>query len=69
MACRWQPAALHKASRPLLPFVINSSFALPKSFVNPANFDFHCHSTVSDGMLPPEVVARRAAEMVSTSGR
>lgn len=29
--------------------------------VTPANFDFHCHSCVSDGLLPPEVVARRAA--------
>jgi hypothetical protein len=29
--------------------------------VTPANFDFHCHSIVSDGLLPPEVVARRAA--------
>jgi len=26
-----------------------------------ANFDFHCHSTVSDGLLPPEAVVRRAA--------
>lgn len=24
-------------------------------------FDFHCHSTVSDGLLPPAAVARRAA--------
>jgi hypothetical protein len=61
MACRWQPAALHKAGRPLVPFVINSSFVLPLPFVNPANFDFHCHSMISDGLLPPEVVARRAA--------
>jgi hypothetical protein len=29
--------------------------------VTPANFDFHCHSVVSDGLLPPDVVARRAA--------
>jgi len=29
--------------------------------VTPANFDFHCHSIVSDGLLPPDVVARRAA--------
>ncbi len=27
----------------------------------PANFDFHCHSTVSDGLLAPEALARRAA--------
>ncbi len=61
MPARWQPAALHQRSRSPRPFVINSSFPLPRLFVNPANFDFHCHSTVSDGMLPPEVVARRAA--------
>jgi 3',5'-nucleoside bisphosphate phosphatase len=29
--------------------------------VNPANFDFHCHSSVSDGLLPPAALARRAA--------
>jgi predicted metal-dependent phosphoesterase TrpH len=29
--------------------------------VTPANFDFHCHSIVSDGFLPPQDVARRAA--------
>jgi 3',5'-nucleoside bisphosphate phosphatase len=29
--------------------------------VTPANFDFHCHSAVSDGLLPPQEVARRAA--------
>lgn len=29
--------------------------------MTPANFDFHCHSIVSDGLLPPDVVARRAA--------
>jgi predicted metal-dependent phosphoesterase TrpH len=29
--------------------------------VNPANFDFHCHSLVSDGLLAPAVVGRRAA--------
>lgn len=29
--------------------------------VTPANFDFHCHSTVSDGLLPPQEVAQRAA--------
>lgn len=32
----------------------------------PRNFDFHCHSTVSDGLLPPaDVVARAAARGVS----
>ena len=29
--------------------------------VTPANFDFHCHSAVSDGLLPPREVAGRAA--------
>lgn len=29
--------------------------------MTPANFDFHCHSTVSDGLLPPQTVAKRAA--------
>ena len=29
--------------------------------MTPANFDFHCHSIVSDGLLPPAEVARRAA--------
>lgn len=29
--------------------------------MNPANFDFHCHSSVSDGLLSPTVVAQRAA--------
>ena len=29
--------------------------------MTPINFDFHCHSTVSDGLLPPQQVARRAA--------
>jgi predicted metal-dependent phosphoesterase TrpH len=29
--------------------------------MTPANFDFHCHSVVSDGLLPPAEVARRAA--------
>ena len=29
--------------------------------MTPANFDFHCHSAVSDGLLPPQEVARRAA--------
>lgn len=29
--------------------------------MNPANFDFHCHSTVSDGLLSPTEVVRRAA--------
>lgn len=42
-------------------FVLNSSFALALSSVNPANFDFHCHSSVSDGLLPPAAVARRAS--------
>ena len=29
--------------------------------MTPVNFDFHCHSIVSDGLLPPDVVAKRAA--------
>jgi len=29
--------------------------------MNTANCDFHCHSTVSDGLLPPAEVVRRAA--------
>ena len=29
--------------------------------MTPINFDFHCHSTVSDGLLPPNEVAKRAA--------
>lgn len=41
--------------------MINSSFAFKRLPVTPANFDFHCHSIVSDGLLPPQVVARRAA--------
>ena len=41
--------------------MINSRFALRSLPVTPANFDFHCHSSVSDGLLPPAVVARRAA--------
>ncbi len=42
-------------------FVLNSPFAFAQSSVNPANFDFHCHSSVSDGLLPPAAVARRAS--------
>ncbi|MGE5386520.1 MAG: 3',5'-nucleoside bisphosphate phosphatase [Betaproteobacteria bacterium] len=30
--------------------------------MNPANFDFHCHSSISDGLLSPSEVVRRAAE-------
>jgi len=29
--------------------------------VSPANFDFHCHSAVSDGLLSPQELAQRAA--------
>ncbi|HZX33312.1 MAG TPA: 3',5'-nucleoside bisphosphate phosphatase [Rhodocyclaceae bacterium] len=29
--------------------------------MNPTNFDFHCHSVVSDGLLPPAELVRRAA--------
>ena len=41
--------------------MINSSFPPVVLPVNPVNFDFHCHSTVSDGLLPPAAVAARAA--------
>lgn len=61
MAPSNQPAALHQGGRSRPAFVIDSSFALPPLPVNPANFDFHCHSVVSDGLLPPSVVAGRAA--------
>jgi len=42
--------------------MLKSSFFQRFPFVPPANFDFHCHSTVSDGLLSPGEVARRAAE-------
>ena len=29
--------------------------------MTPANFDLHCHSIISDGLLPPAELARRAA--------
>ena len=41
--------------------MINSSFPPVVLPVNPVNFDFHCHSTVSDGLLSPAAVAARAA--------
>ncbi|MDR1994798.1 3',5'-nucleoside bisphosphate phosphatase [Azonexus sp.] len=41
--------------------MIKFPFAQWLPFVNPVNFDFHCHSIVSDGLLPPEAVAQRAA--------
>lgn len=43
--------------------LLRDKLAFYKAFstVTPANFDFHCHSTVSDGLLPPQEVARRAA--------
>lgn len=34
---------------------------------NTANFDFHCHSTVSDGVLSPADVVRRAVDNGVTS--
>ena len=43
------------------PFMLNSAFILSLHLVTPSNFDFHCHSIVSDGLLPPAEVARRAA--------
>lgn len=57
-----QPAAAHKACRAAASFVLDSRFALLSLPVIPANFDFHCHSSVSDGLLPPSEVARRAAD-------
>lgn len=33
----------------------------PECDMNPANPDLHCHSIVSDGLLPPAELARRAA--------
>lgn len=56
-----QPAAAHNGGRTARAFVINSPFTLHPVLVTPANFDFHSHSTVSDGLLPPHEVARRAA--------
>ena len=41
--------------------MLNSPFIQQRQSVTPANFDFHCHSIVSDGLLPPQEVARRAA--------
>lgn len=41
--------------------MINSPFVHYSLPVIPANFDFHCHSTVSDGLLSPSELARRAA--------
>ena len=41
--------------------MLNSPFIQHLQPVTPANFDFHCHSAVSDGLLPPQEVARRAA--------
>ena len=56
-----QHAALHKGIRVRSPFMLNSSFVFKHPAVTPANFDFHCHSIVSDGLMPPQAVARRAA--------
>lgn len=42
-------------------FVIPSMVSLSAIAVAPANFDFHSHSAVSDGLLPPVEVAVRAA--------
>lgn len=41
--------------------MLNSPFASFAQNVIPGNFDFHCHSAVSDGLLPPAEVALRAA--------
>lgn len=61
MATSNQPVAPHKGSRATAAFMLNSSFVQHLPAVTPANFDFHCHSAVSDGLLPPQEVARRAA--------
>ena len=37
--------------------MLNSSFAPNRHPVTPANFDFHCHSSVSDGLLPPSIAS------------
>lgn len=50
-----------RRTKACLSFMINSLFNLHSPPVIPANFDFHCHSTVSDGLLAPVEVARRAA--------
>ncbi len=41
--------------------MLNYAFAQNPASVSPSNFDFHCHSVVSDGLLPPAELARRAA--------
>ncbi|MDD2884963.1 MAG: PHP domain-containing protein [Dechloromonas sp.] len=41
--------------------MLDSPFALSCFAVNPANFDFHSHSSVSDGLLSPAEVGQRAA--------
>src|SRR5512143_1363703 len=41
------------------------SASVPSSWLSMLNIDLHCHSNVSDGVLPPaEVVARAAANGV-----
>lgn len=59
-----QPAALQQGFGALPAFVITSRFVFRAHLrlsVNPANFDFHSHSSVSDGFLSPDTVAQRAA--------
>lgn len=41
--------------------MLKYTFAQIPAIVTPANFDFHCHSVVSDGLLPPAELAVRAA--------
>lgn len=45
------------------PAVLSSaaSRVVPRSHFSVPNVDLHCHSTASDGLLPPAEVARRAA--------
>lgn len=50
-----------KARRAPAAFMVNCGFVEHPQAVSPANFDFHCHSVVSDGLLAPQDVARRAA--------
>lgn len=41
--------------------MLNSAFPRIDFAVIPTNFDFHCHSRVSDGLLAPAELAKRAA--------
>lgn len=56
-----QPVAAHNRARLRPAFMIKSAFPRILLPVTPNNFDFHCHSVVSDGLLPPAELAQRAA--------